>query len=288
MHKKTLSIIGAGKVGQVLGHQFVQHQVFSLLDVCNRSFDSAERAVAMIGAGRAVSVGNDLGNGIANGIAGAQLRIPDVLMLTVPDDQIATTCQALVDAGMIHAASVVFHCSGAKASTELRAAIAAGAKVASVHPVCSFANVAHLVEHFSGTICSLEGDDAALAVLLSAMQSIGARTVGISAGNKLLYHAGSVFASNYLVSLMELALQTYQAAGIPAEMAMAMAQPLAQQSLSNVFQMGPAQALTGPIARGDMATVVKQQLQVAQWNEQAGAVYQAFIAPTVDLAAKKQ
>ncbi|MFZ6672714.1 Rossmann-like and DUF2520 domain-containing protein [Undibacterium sp. Xuan67W] len=284
MDKKTLSIIGAGKVGQVLGHQFVQHQVFSILDVCNRSFDSAERAAAMIGAGRAAGIVNDLGNDIA----GAHLRIPDVLMLTVPDDQIETTCQALVDAGIIHAASLVFHCSGAKASIELRAAIAVGAKVASVHPVCSFANVAHLAAHFSGTICSLEGDDAGLAVLLPAMQSIGARTVEISAENKLLYHAGSVFASNYLVSLMELALQAYQAAGIPAEMAMAMAQPLAQQSLSNVFQMGTAQALTGPIARGDMATVHKQQRQVAQWNEQAGAVYQAFIAPTVGLTAKKR
>ena len=54
------------------------------------------------------------------------------------------------------------------------------------------------------------------------------------------------------------------------------------------FRWGQQQALTGPIARGDMATVLKQQLQVAQWNEQAGAVYQAFIAPTVGLAAKKR
>ncbi|MCU6434092.1 DUF2520 domain-containing protein [Undibacterium sp. Jales W-56] len=272
--KKNLNIIGAGKVGQVLGHLFAQHQVFSMLDVCNRSATSAERAVALIGAGRAVN-------------GAAQLRAAEVWMLSVPDDQIATTCQALVDAGMIQAGNILFHCSGAKASTALSAASAIGAAVASVHPVCSFANVAHLARNFSGTVCSLEGDEMALASLLPAMQGIGARTVQISAANKLLYHAGSVFASNYLVSLLELALQAYQAAGIAPELAMAMAQPLAQQSLSNVFQLGPAQALTGPIARGDMATVIQQQQVVTQWNAQAGALYQAFIAPTIDLAAKK-
>ena len=272
---KTLTIIGAGKVGQVVALQFARHQLFTIQHICNRSLASAQQAVAMIGAGSAIS-------------AIAQLTPADIYLLTVPDDQIAATCRSLAEAGLLDETSIVFHCSGAKASSELAAAIATGAAVASVHPVRSFADAIYVATNFSGTICSLEGDDRALDILLPAMQKTGAQTVQISAENKLLYHAGSVFASNYLVTLMDMALHAYQAAGIPPELAMAMAQPLAQQSLNNVFQLGSAAALTGPIARGDMATVAKQQQVVNGWDASAGALYQAFTPPTVALAQRKQ
>ncbi len=271
---KTLNIIGAGKLGKVLAKNFLRHQQFAIQQVLNRSLASASNAVAWLGAGQAVG---EIG----------QLQAADVTMLSVSDDQIASVCQQLADAGLLKAGSVIFHCSGAKASTELRAAQEAGAAVASVHPVRSFANVDLLAEQFAGTICSVEGDEAALALLLPALQGIGAETVIIKAANKLLYHAGSVFASNYLVTLMEIALKTYQAAGIPADIAQKMAAPLAKQSLENVFALGTQAALTGPIARGDMQTVAIQQKKLSDWNQLAGDLYQAFTQPTIDLAAAR-
>ena len=268
---KSLNIIGAGKVGKVLARHFHEQQVFRLQQVMNRSLPSALHAVDWLGAGQAAA-------NIAS------LQAADVTMLTVADDQIASTCQQLADAGLLHAGSVIFHCSGAKSSAQLQAASLCGAVVASVHPVRSFANIDLLATQFGGTICSLEGDQPALDILLPALQSIGAQTLTISAANKLLYHAGSVFASNYLVTLMETALQTYQAAGISAEMAKKMAEPLARQTLENIFAMSTAAALTGPIARGDMQTVALQHEKVADWKQSAGDLYQAFIEPTVALA----
>jgi len=271
---KTLTIIGAGKVGKVLGRQLTLHRVFKIQQVLNRSAGSAQLAVEFIGAGQ--------------GAAGMeQLRRADVYLLAVPDDQIAATCAALALQGLLDATSLVLHCSGAKASTELQAAVQAGAAVASLHPVRSFADTAQVRASFAGTICSLEGDERAIAILLPALQAIGARVVQIGADSKLLYHAGSVFASNYLVSLLDTAMRAYVAAGIPEEMARAMAEPLASQSLANVFQMGTAAALTGPIARGDMDTVARQQQAVAAWDAQAGELYRSFIAPTVALAQRK-
>ncbi len=111
--------------------------------------------------------------------------------------------------------------------------------------------------------------------------------VQINAANKLLYHAGSVFASNYLVTLMDVALRAYQAAGIPFDVAKAMAEALARQSLDNVSKLGTVEALTGPIARGDMATVAKQAEVVRNWDANAGDLYAAFTAPTLSLAARK-
>lgn len=271
---KSLNIIGAGKVGKVLARNFQRQQVFVTQQVLNRSLASASDAVAWLGVGRAID-------------SISQLQPADVTMLSVSDDQITSVCEQLVDAGLLKAGSVIFHCSGAKASTELQLAQQAGVAVASVHPVRSFANVDLLAEQFAGTICSLEGDEAALAVLAPALQAIGAETVIIKADNKLLYHAGSVFASNYLVTLMEVALRTYQAAGIPADIAQKMAAPLARQTLENVFAMGTRAALTGPIARGDMQTVTLQQSRLSDWDQQAGDLYQAFTQPTMDLAAAR-
>lgn len=270
----SLNIIGAGKVGRVLGRQFVQHRVFQLAHIVTRSVLTAQQAIAFIGGGVAVS-------------DATKLVAADVTMLTVPDDQIASTCAQLAALGLFKPGSIVFHCSGAKASTELHAATATSALVASVHPVRSFADPAQVAANFAGTICSVEGDAAALEVLISALQAIQANVVQISAANKLLYHAGSVFASNYLVTLMDTAMQAYQAAGISAEMAKAMAEPLARQSLENVFQLGAVAALTGPIARGDTATVEQQQKIVHDWDAVAGDLYAAFTPPTMALAAKK-
>jgi predicted short-subunit dehydrogenase-like oxidoreductase (DUF2520 family) len=275
MTKLTLNVIGAGKVGQVLARQFFRHQVFEMAQVLNRSAPSAIRAVEFIGAGNALA-------------EMSLLQAADVTMLTVPDDQIAITCETLAGCGLLRAGSVVFHCSGAKASTELAAATAVGTCVASLHPVRSFADTAQVADTFAGTICSLEGDAAAVQVLQPALQAVGAKTVQITAANKLLYHAGSVFASNYLVTLMDTAMRAYQAAGIPADMARQMAEPLARQTLDNVFALGTTAALTGPIARGDMATVARQQQVVADWEREAGDVYAAFMPLTVGLAAQKK
>ena len=272
---RSLNIIGAGKVGRVLGRLFVQHQAFQIQQITCRSEHTSAQAVAFIGAGVGISNYNEL-------------NPADLTMLSVPDDQIASVCQELSALGLFNATSIVFHCSGAKASTELIAANATGAAVASLHPVCSFADPAQLIAHFAGTICSIEGDAVALQVLNAALQTIQAKVIQINTANKLLYHAGSVFASNYLVSLMETALLTYQAAGIPAELAKAMAESLARQSLDNVFTLGTAAALTGPIARGDMATVEKQVDVVRAWDAAAGNLYAAFTPLTVALAARKK
>jgi len=97
-----------------------------------------------------------------------------------------------------------------------------------------------------------------------------------------------VFASNYLVTVLDAALRAYQAAGIPEPVARQLAQPLASESMANVFRLGAAPALSGPIARGDFATVARQQQAVSQWDADTGALYQALVAPTIALAHRKQ
>ena len=105
---------------------------------------------------------------------------------------------------------------------------------------------------------------------------------------KTVYHAAAVFASNYLVTVLDAALRAYQAAGVPEAVARELARPLALETIANVFRIGPEAALSGPIARGDLATVARQQQAVAAWDAATGRLYQALVAPTEDLARRKR
>lgn len=269
----TLNVIGAGKVGRVLGRLFAASGGFTVQDVLTRSQASAADAVQFMGAGRAVhSIGD--------------MRAADAWMLAVSDDQIEPACRALA-AGPLRAGALVFHCSGAKSSAALEAAARAGALTASLHPIRSFADPALVAQHFAGTFCGVEGDAGALAVLDAALQGIGGRPVPIDAAAKTVYHAASVFASNYLVTVLDAALRAYQAAGISEEVARQLAAPLASETLTNVMRLGPAAALTGPIARGDTATVARQQGALDGWDGPTGELYRALATATTALAARR-
>jgi len=269
----TLNIVGAGHVGRALGRLFARHGVFTVQDVLTRSQAGALDAVAFIGAGQAAG-------------QVADLRPADAWMLAVGDDQIEAACAALAAAGLLDGATV-FHCSGAKGSSSLQAARAAGARVASLHPVRSFADPAAVAADFGGTWCGVEGEAQALALLAPAFEAIGARLVGIDAGAKTVYHAASVFASNYLVTVLDAALRAYVAAGVPPAVARELARPLASETLANVFRLGAPAALSGPIARGDMATVARQQAALAHWDAPTATLYAALVEATTALAARK-
>src|SRR5690606_16891095 len=104
----------------------------------------------------------------------------------------------------------------------------------------------------------MEGDQRALDILSHLFSSIGAHCVPIERDAKVFYHAAAVFASNYLVTLLDTAIQTYARAGIPQDVAQKMMAALVRETAENVLRTSPEQALTGPIARGDMETVQRQ------------------------------
>ena len=270
----SLNIIGAGKVGRVLGRLFAASGSFLVQDVLTRSPESAAEAVHFMGAGHAVDTL-------------AHMAPADAWMLAVGDDQIEAVGAQLAGAAAL-AGAVVFHCSGAKSSGALDAAARAGALTASVHPIRSFADPDHVAQHFGGTFCGIEGDPIALAMLGDALALIGARAVPIDAAAKTVYHAASVFASNYLVTVLDAALRAYRAAGISDEVARQLAAPLAAETLANVMRLGPEAALTGPIARGDVATVARQQGALDAWDQPSGALYRALAVATTDLAKRRK
>ncbi len=256
----TLAIIGCGQMARVLGALWHIHGVFRITQVCNRTQASADAAVAFMGAGEAV---DQIG----------AVQAADVYLIGTPDDAIVLRCQELAALGILLSTSTVFHCSGSLPSTILASARTVGAHVASVHPIRSFAQPNAVLHAFAGTWCGVEGDEAALALLEPAFMRISAQLARIDPTQKALYHAAAVFASNYLVTLVDVALQAYQQAGIPRETALAMVAPLVRHTSDNLLQSGPEQALSGPILRGDRETVRNQYRAVHSWDRRHGRLY---------------
>ena len=273
--KNSLSIIGGGKVGRTLGRLWVDARCVVLVDVVNRSPHSAQEAALFIGAGRPIDSYGDL-------------QPADIYLIATPDDHIEQSCHTLAETGVLNSASIVFHCSGAKSASILRAAAQCGAAVASIHPIRSFASPEQLIADFAGTYCGAEGDPRALATLNKLFAAIGATLVAIDSECKILYHAAAVFASNYLVTLLDAAQQAYIEAGVAPDTALKLMEPLVRATVDNVFRLGPAPALTGPIARGDLATVRVQQQAVTDWQSGYGDLYREFAKLTMELAARRK
>jgi predicted short-subunit dehydrogenase-like oxidoreductase (DUF2520 family) len=289
---KTLNIIGAGRVGQTLGRLWHSSGVFAIQDVLTNSAASAQTACGFIGAGTPVQ-------------DRSAMREADVWMLAVPDAQIAAVAAALAAHALASSkavprtapraasgtaaaqsprAPIAFHCSGAQSARILSPLVDLGWQTASAHCILSFANADAAVAQFPGTACALEGDAFAIATLHSAFTVIQAHCFEVASNDKLLYHAAAVFATNFLPVIQSVAEDAWRATGVPEDLLPALRASLLTNAVANINRLGPAGALTGPAARGDVAAIAIQALAVSQWDAQAGAAYEALSALALRLA----
>ena len=225
-----VSIVGAGKTGRALGRLAFRggHEIGPV--VC-RTMEHAREAAAFIGAGR----------------PGTEARGEELTIVAVPDGEIGAAARAL----QAPAGAVVAHTCAAYGAEALRPHRPAG----SVHPLRSFGDPARAVELFPGTACAVDGDPEAQPVLEGFVRSIGGRPLAVRSDRKALYHAGAVFASNYLVAALEAALRLLERAGVERGEALQALLPLSEGTLANARSAGVPGALTGPVERGDAETV---------------------------------
>lgn len=271
VQRPTLHVLGAGHLGRSLARLWHRRGMAEIATVLCRSEASAAEAVRFIGAG-CPSVDTPVP------------QAPALYLLSVPDDAIAHLVARLQDAGD-WSGTVCFHCSGALSSEVLRPLRASGASVASAHPLRSFADPAVAARDFAGTWCGVEGDPSALHRVGSLFEGAGAHCVALRADGKSAYHAGAVVASNYVVALLDMALHLFEQAGIERQQALQLIAPLSRGTLQNVLTHGPAASLSGPILRGDGATVAAQLEVLARPEHQAA--YRALGRVALDLARQR-
>ncbi|HZS30968.1 MAG TPA: DUF2520 domain-containing protein [Gaiellaceae bacterium] len=186
---------------------------------------------------------------------------PDLILLCVPDAAIADTSRCLTPGR-----AWVGHVSGA---TPL-AALAPHERRFSVHPLQTFDRSGSPAQ-LDGAWAAVSGEtDEALAVARELAELLGLHPFELAEEDRVLYHAGAVFASNYLVTLQRAAVRL----GVPAD---GLA-PLMTRTIENGFE------LTGPIARGDWATVEAHEDAIRTVHPELEPLYETLAAATAALA----
>lgn len=268
----TLNLIGAGRVGRTLATLWARFGVLEIQDVLTSRLASAQDACTAIGAGTAVATLQ-------------AMRPADVWMVAVQDARIAEVASALAASQTSGATRpIVFHCSGAQNAGSLQPLADQGWRTASAHCILSFANVEAATQQFAGTACALEGDAGACAALEPAFQSIGGQCFRVAAEDKVLYHAAAVFATNFLPVLQSVAEAAWVRSGVPPALLPQLRANLLRNAVDNITRQGPAGALTGPAARGDVAAIERQAAVVHAWDAPSGDAYQALSALALRLA----
>ena len=238
MAKPTLSFIGAGTLGSALAKACVSAG-YRVLSIHSRTYENAAQLASALPGAEAVPNLSDA--------TGA-----DITFLTVPDDAIAEVCESII----WPASSSVVHCSGALSLDVLDSAAQTGAATGSLHPLQTFAAGAEHASRLSDISYALEASgDELRDALQNLVTALGGTPQWITSKDKPLYHASAAMASNYLVALLGDASKLWESFGVSRNSGLQSLLPLVRGTIDNLEGIGFPDALTGPIARGDVETV---------------------------------
>lgn len=270
----TIGVISAGRVGTALGA-------------------ALERSDHVVAACSAVS---------AESRRRAQRWLPDtavlpvdevpsraeLLLLAVPDAELAALVQGLAATGAVRPNTIVTHTSGANGVAVLAPLTEQGCLPLAIHPAMTFAGTDEDVDRLRGTCFGITAaDEIGYAIAQSLVLEIGGEPFRVREDARTLYHAALAHSANHLVTVVLDAVEALRAAlwgqellgqqlidDNPGGVAERIIGPLARASLDNALQRGQA-ALTGPVARGDAAAVARHLQALTEADPEVAQAYRA-------------
>jgi predicted short-subunit dehydrogenase-like oxidoreductase (DUF2520 family) len=270
---KTISIIGAGNVGKVLGYA-LKEKGYRIQAAAAKTEASREEAAKLLGC----LVFEDPVKAAADA---------EIVFITTPDRLIEEVCEQMAAQDGFREGQLVLHTSGAHSSSVLLSAGKKGARVISFHPLQTFPGLEVGLRSLPGTFYAVEGDKEAYPLAEKLVTALEGKMLSIPTGMKALYHAAACVACNYLSSLMDMAILMYKPLGIPPEQAMEALSPLIDSTLKNIKELGTEKALTGPIARGDLSTINAHLKQLEELLPDLLPLYKELGIYTAGLAVRK-
>ncbi len=258
--KPSITIVGAGNLGSAMARA-LHAAGYRIEEIVHRGGPGAARArrLARVVGARAVS-----GDG-------ARLSA-ELVWICAGDSGIAGAAAELARRGRWEG-KIALHSSGALSSAELKPLRDRGAAVASLHPMMTFVRQAR--PELSGVTFAVEGDGRAVRQARRIAVDLGGRVIALEARRKPLYHAFGAFASPLVIATLAAAERVAKEAGIKPAGARAAIAPILAQTIRNYLARGPAGAFSGPLVRGDVATI-RRHLQVLGALPEARAAYVAL------------
>jgi predicted short-subunit dehydrogenase-like oxidoreductase (DUF2520 family) len=265
--KPSIAIIGPGRLGGAVAIA-LSNAGFQVREIVHSGRPAAAR--------NAVRLARTCHAGV-RGPKDARLDA-EVIWFCVPDGAIAGAAKQFAKTTNWQG-RIALHASGALTGEELNALRKRGAAVASLHPLMTF--VARSQPALSGVTFAVEGDARAVRAAKGLVRGLGGELLPIGKSKKSAYHAWGAFTSPLLIALLVTAEVVARTAGISPREARRRVLPILRQTLENYARLGPADAFSGPIVRGDEATL-RRHLQALESLPAARGVYLALARIAVE------
>ncbi len=236
----SLGFIGAGRVANALAIA-LHEKGYRITAVANRTLSSAEALAAHIG------------GCIPHGDAQAVADGCELVFITTPDDAIEVVASEV----RWREGAWVVHCSGAGSTAVLEGARGQGASVGALHPMQTFPNREEATARLSGIAFAVEAEGALADTLKGIALALGGWPVEIRPQDRPLYHLSGFLACGAVINLAAQATEVWRAMGYSREEGLKVLLPLLKATVEQLELQGIPDALTGPIARGDIGTVRK-------------------------------
>jgi predicted short-subunit dehydrogenase-like oxidoreductase (DUF2520 family) len=272
--RPDLGIIGCGRVGTAMGILLTQ-QGWRIQWLCDCNEPRLRAAARCLPGSRLVRDCRLVPSGAA------------VVLVAVTDDALNTVARQLAAGRTVDRNTTVIHTSGAYGIDVLKPLRRIGARLGALHPIQTFTDVRQARQALPGSFFDATGDSAARPVMRTLVRDLGGKIVMLSEKQKVLAHVASVLACNYLSTLCWESTRTLGMAHVSSRQALAMERPLIEATLRNIFKLGPATALTGPIARGDASTITRHLAALRKHRPGLLPLYCVLGQATVDLALAK-
>jgi predicted short-subunit dehydrogenase-like oxidoreductase (DUF2520 family) len=265
-----LGFIGAGPVGTTFGVR-LSEQGYPVAGVADISPAATERFAGLVPGSRVYGHNQDVADAA------------DMVFITTADDFIAKVCSEL----KWRQDQSVVHCSGASTVQALDGARQQGAHVGSIHPCQTFAGIEQAIANLPGSTFAIEAEEPVKSTLTEMARALKGDIVYLTSEDKVLYHAAAAIACNYFTTIVKLATDLWRnfgktpADGIKAYM------PLLRGTLTNMEKVGFPKCLTGPIARGDAATIRRHLAALDQYAPDMLPLYKQLGLFTIPIGRDK-
>ncbi len=204
--------------------------------------------------------------------------LPDdfqLLFLCVRDSQLDSLAQNLAAERDDWIGKTVFHTAGALSSDVLVPLRETGAEVASFHPFGSFPSSSARAR-FAGLTFGIEGTPEAERIAQRVARDLGGKPLIIPSEKRALYHLAAVFASNFFVGDLVLAMEMLARIGLDEAQALQVLTPIVEGTFRNVKKLGVKSALTGPAIRGEVETLARHEAALRTIDPQLAELYRKF------------
>ncbi|MBB5913345.1 putative short-subunit dehydrogenase-like oxidoreductase (DUF2520 family) [Nocardia transvalensis] len=279
----TVGIVSAGRVGSAVGAALERagHVVFGVSAISDASL---RRARTRLPDSRILP---------PERLAASS----ELLVLAVPDSELAGLVAGLAAAGVVRPGTIVAHTSGANGIAVLAPLTELGALPLAIHPAMTFTGHDEDIARLGNACFGITaGDEVGYAIAQSLVIEMGGEPVRVPEENRTLYHAALAHGSNHLVTVIVDAVAALRDAlngpGLlgqqpvddqPNGLAERILAPLASAALDNALRRGQS-ALTGPVARGDTAAVAAHLDALGKLDPRLAAGYRALSLRTAELA----